>query len=179
MKWNESTKVQSLGAIVSMNIRVSYLQIKWELKCPGKANGTAYALSIDSIEDYKSSLVKSTQITTSVAINNEAIASSKVVCQLWTTANLDHKLSWKLGRQLLIIFFPGACVFSSHRVQPARIHSLHAMCKVRIWRVFQTYKFRVGKDHYYLKQTNDSEEDARCQSCQELKADWIGSSSSL
>ena len=30
---------------------------------------------------------------------------------------------------------------------------LRAMRKVRIWRVFQTYKFRVGKDHYCLEQS--------------------------
>ena len=56
---------------------------------------------------------------------------------------------------------------------------LHAMCKVGIWRVFQTYKFRVGRDHYCLKRTNNSEENAHSQSCQGLKADRIGSSSSL
>ena len=56
---------------------------------------------------------------------------------------------------------------------------LHVMRKVRIWRVFQTYKFRVGKDHRCLKQTYKSEENARSQSCQGLKADRIGSSSSL
>ena len=53
------------------------------------------------------------------------------------------------------------------------------VCKVRIWRVFQTYKFRVGKDHRCLKRTYKSEENARSQSCQGLKADRIGSSSSL
>ena len=56
---------------------------------------------------------------------------------------------------------------------------LHVMRKVRIWRVFQTYKFRVGKDHRCLKRTYKSEENARSQSCQGLKADRIGSSSSL
>ena len=58
---------------------------------------------------------------------------------------------------------------------------LHAMRKVRIWRVFQTYKFRVGKDHYCLKRTYKSEENARArsQSGQGVKADRVGSSSSL
>ena len=53
---------------------------------------------------------------------------------------------------------------------------LRAMRKVRIWRVFQTYKFRVGKDHYCFKRTYKSEES---QGHQGLKADRIGSSSSL
>ena len=56
---------------------------------------------------------------------------------------------------------------------------LRAMRKVRIWRVFQTYKFRLGKDHYCLKRTYKSEENARSQSGQGVKADRIGSSSSL
>ena len=56
---------------------------------------------------------------------------------------------------------------------------LRAMRKVRIWRVFQTYKFRVGKGQYCLKRTYKSEENARSQSCQGLKANRIGSSSSL
>ena len=56
---------------------------------------------------------------------------------------------------------------------------LRAMRKVRIWRVFQTYKFRVGKDHYCFKRTYKSEENARSQGRQGLKADRIGSSSSL
>ena len=55
---------------------------------------------------------------------------------------------------------------------------LHAMRKVRIWRVFQMYEIRVGKDHCCLKQTY-REEKAHSQSCQGLKADRIGSSSSL
>ena len=56
---------------------------------------------------------------------------------------------------------------------------LRAMRKVRIWRVFQTDKFRVGKDHYCFKRTYKSEENARSQGRQGLKADRIGSSSSL
>ena len=46
-------------------------------------------------------------------------------------------------------------------------------------RISNIYKFRVGKDHRCLKRTYKSEENARSQSCQGLKADRIGSSSSL
>ena len=52
---------------------------------------------------------------------------------------------------------------------------LRAMCKEE----YGAYKFRVGKDHYCLKRTYKSEENAHSQSRLGLKADRIGSSSSL
>ena len=62
----------------------------------------------------------------------------------------------------------GASVMSDNHLMGnvARLSEvLYVMYKVRIWHIFQTYKFRDGKDHYCLKRTYKSEENARSQSC--------------